>query len=218
MGGVVETIGNVVEDTVDAISDVGSEIDDFVNEEIPGGWYTVGAAAGGSLLAPELLAAETAGTGAFDAGLGLDAMSGGAGTVVSGGSLLSPYELAQSNIDPALLEGMSQADVTQAAIQSPYYAAAQSNIDPLLLEGMTAQQVATSPVLTSAVIPNAAATGTFGLRDVFRATQLANNLFARPYPQQVNPYQLMQQQQAGLVDYSPTLNLLATRSTPQSLV
>lgn len=62
----------------------------------------------------------------------------------------------------------------------------------------------------------------YTLMDAFRGAQLANSLFARPQQPQVNPYQLMQQQQqAGLVDYTPTLNLLASRTqqrNPFSLV
>lgn len=35
---VVDAVGDVVGDVVDTVSDVGSSIDDFVREEIPGGW------------------------------------------------------------------------------------------------------------------------------------------------------------------------------------
>ena len=42
MGGV----GDFIQDEIiDPVKEVGRDVDDFVNEEIPGGWYTVGAAA-----------------------------------------------------------------------------------------------------------------------------------------------------------------------------
>jgi hypothetical protein len=58
----------------------------------------------------------------------------------------------------------------------------------------------------------------YSLQDAFRAAQLANSLFAKPPQQQVNPYQLMQQQQTGVVSYEPTLSLLAYRPTSKLLV
>ena len=80
MGGV----GDFIQDEIiDPVKEVGRDIDDFVNDEIPGGWLTVGAATGAGLLGSGALggaAAEgAAATGAFDAGLGLDARTGGAG-------------------------------------------------------------------------------------------------------------------------------------------
>jgi hypothetical protein len=45
-------IDNLVDAVVDPVKDAGSWIDDKVNEEIPGGWYTV-AAATGAYFAPE---------------------------------------------------------------------------------------------------------------------------------------------------------------------
>jgi hypothetical protein len=57
-------IDNVVDTVTDPLKDAGSWIDDKVNEEIPGGWYTV-AAATGMYYAPEIAAiaegAEAAG-------------------------------------------------------------------------------------------------------------------------------------------------------------
>jgi len=82
MGGV----GDFIQDEIiDPIKKVGSEIDDFVNEEIPGGWYTVGALAGGAYLANAGAAgAGTAGAtaGATEAAAATGATSGGAATAV----------------------------------------------------------------------------------------------------------------------------------------
>ena len=61
----------------------------------------------------------------------------------------SAYEQYASNIDPALRETMSYADVLSGATASPYFERAQSNIDPAMRESMTSEQVATSPSLTT---------------------------------------------------------------------
>ena len=80
MGGAVESVGDFIQDEViDPVKEVGRDVDDFVNDEIPGGWYTVGAAAGGTYLyntagagaagAAEVGAASTAAPGSFSAAL-----------------------------------------------------------------------------------------------------------------------------------------------------
>jgi hypothetical protein len=65
-------ISNAIDEVGSAISDVGADVDDFVNEEIPGGWYTVGAVAGGTYLANSgaLAGAAEAGTAATAAEAG----------------------------------------------------------------------------------------------------------------------------------------------------
>lgn len=72
-----DPIGTVV----NTVENVGSSIDDFVNDEIPGGWVTVGAVTGAALLGPELLAEEAlagdAAAGAADAELGSDLLTTG---------------------------------------------------------------------------------------------------------------------------------------------
>jgi hypothetical protein len=49
-------VGNFFEDVTEGISDLGSSVDDFVNEEIPGGWAGAALAAAGVYYAPELSA------------------------------------------------------------------------------------------------------------------------------------------------------------------
>ena len=241
MGGVKE----VVSDIGSAISDVGSDLDDFVNEEIPGGWYTVGAVAGGAALAnagaaagtagagtagaAEIGAASTAAPGSFAAALPELGVTQAAGATAVPGTfaaetasllgastaapLMSATEAAASNIDPAVLETMSQEQVTQSAINSPYYAAAQSNIDPALLEGMSAAEVASSPVLTSAVLPETLTPATsFGLKNVMDTLRGANtlkNLLGQPTAQIPSMQRQMIQPQ-GSVQY-PSLSLLEMR-------
>ena len=81
MGGV----GDFIQDEViDPIKTVGSELDDFVNEEIPGGWLTVGAATGAGLLGSGALGgAAAAGEGAA-LGSGISAGAGGATGLTAG--------------------------------------------------------------------------------------------------------------------------------------
>jgi hypothetical protein len=52
----VSAIGDVVDKTVHEVSNATSSIDDFVNDEIPGGWATVAMVAGGYYYAPEISA------------------------------------------------------------------------------------------------------------------------------------------------------------------
>ncbi len=255
MGGAVNTvtdaIADVVEPVIDTVKDVGSDVDDFVNEEIPGGWYTVGAVAGGTALANsgvlggaaastapavEIGAASTAVPGSLAAALpelgvaqaaGATALPGTfaaetAGLLGTGGAIVAPVvsqplmsatEAAASNIDPAVLETMSQEQVAQAAINSPYYAAAQSNIDPALLEGMSAAEVASSPVLTSAVLPETLAVpASIGLKDAMNAVRGANalrNLLGQPTAK-IPPMHRQMFQPQGSVQY-PSLSLLEMR-------
>jgi len=46
------------------VKELGSQVDDFVNEEIPGGWVTIAVVTGGYLYGTEMLAADAVGTGA----------------------------------------------------------------------------------------------------------------------------------------------------------
>lgn len=64
---VVDFTGDVVEGAVEAVQDVGRDIDDFVNEEIPGGWVTVAAVAGATMGVPVPPGSETAAAGSAGA-------------------------------------------------------------------------------------------------------------------------------------------------------
>jgi hypothetical protein len=52
----VSAIGDVVDKTVHEVSNATSSVDDFVNDEIPGGWATVALVAGGYYYQPEIQA------------------------------------------------------------------------------------------------------------------------------------------------------------------
>ncbi len=50
----IGTIGETGQGAIDAVSEAGSDIDDFVNETIPGGWATVALITAGYYYSPEL--------------------------------------------------------------------------------------------------------------------------------------------------------------------
>lgn len=60
MADIVDLAGDIVGGAFDAVGDVGSSLDDFVNENIPGGWLLPAAAVAAPYLAPELLAGDAA--------------------------------------------------------------------------------------------------------------------------------------------------------------
>lgn len=248
----VKNLGSSIDDAIIApVVEAGSQLDDFVNEAIPGGWLTVALAAGmyygaeaiaagnaaeSAALAEGATAAEAASAGQAAAATAEAAATGatvypvaapaaiietpiaagtvgipaGAGAITGAEGLLSATEAAASNIDPALLETMSQEQVTQAAINSPYYAAAQSNIDPALLEGMSAAEVAGADVLTSAVLPETLAVpSTLSVKNALDMARLGQQLFADKPAPAYNP-QMPQSQLTGTVDYSQLLGLLTS--------
>lgn len=200
---------------VNSVKDVGRDIDSFVRDEIPGGWVTVGALAGGAYLGGTGAfggAAEGAATGAFDAGVGGIAEAMGAGAPISTAAGATAAELlypgievtpTYSTVPGSFQSALPELGVQTAATTAPF-TAIPGSFPAAISGGLLGMTGIASPSIS--------------LNNIFRGAQLANNLFGRPQQPQVNPYQLMQQQQAGLVDYSPTLNLLATRPTPQSLV
>jgi hypothetical protein len=103
VGDVVGGVGDAVGDVVEAVGDAGSWIDDKVNEEIPGGWYTVAAVTGATMGMPTDLGLSEAGAatagaetaGAAGSGFGLNPASTGgfglgtstAGTGINTGAL-----------------------------------------------------------------------------------------------------------------------------------
>ena len=121
-GGGDQGLLNAIDEGVQSVGGGLAEVDDFVNEEIPGGWYTVGAAAlGGGLLASELGAgalAEGAGAGFTGASeTGLATLAGeGAATDLAGTTLLGEAGLtgaAESGIGEAFTSPIVDAPINQ---------------------------------------------------------------------------------------------------------
>lgn len=86
-GKIIDVVKDAVEDTVDFVKDVGRDIDDFVNEEIPGGWATAAAVAGGTYYLTNAAGASTAaggGVGGVSGGTGLASQVGTTGGLAGG--------------------------------------------------------------------------------------------------------------------------------------
>lgn len=219
MGGAVSSIGDFIQDEIiDPVKEVGRDVDDFVNEEIPGGWYTVGAAAGGAYLyntAGAGAAAGSAGTAGTAAGTAAGAeavvtpVAGWGGTVtpiapVSTGSAVAAGSLAYPGVEVAPTFTPAPGSL-QATLPSLGVETAASTAPFTAVPGSF--QAATAGGLLSA------APSGIGIKDAVDAVRIANaakNLLGRPTAQIPNMIGRNQMPQ-GSVDYSPTLNLLAQR-------
>ena len=201
MGGV----GDFIQDEIiDPVKEVGRDIDDFVNEEIPGGWYTVGAAAGGAYLANAGAAgagtAGTAGTAApiVDAtyAAGMTPTPGFTATLPTTGSLGATTALGATS---SAVPGSLQAFLPELGVSTAATTA-----------GATAIPGSFQAALPGILSPAAAS---FGVKDAIDALRMGNSIrgmLGQPEPQIPN---MLGQNQApqGSVDYSAYLNLLAQR-------
>lgn len=132
VGDVVGGVGDVVGDVVDVVKDAGSWVDDKVNEEIPGGWYTVAAVTGATMgglpttglesSAGAAGAAETA--GAAGSGFGLNPASTGgfglststAGTGINAGALGGMEWLGGAGTLPVGTAGLTASQIANAGM------------------------------------------------------------------------------------------------------
>lgn len=227
MGGV----GDFIQDEViDPIKEVGRDVDDFVNEEIPGGWYTVGAIAGGTYLANAGAAgAGTAGatagtaeaaaaTGAFDAGVGGIAEAMGAGAAGGGATLgtgLTAGAAGEGLVAPTVpsLSSMGGGTglVTEAAGGGLLSAGGVTAAGAVPILGSSGSFINNPAVLGTDVI--GAQQGGIGVKQALDALRAANSIrgmLGQPEPQIPNMLGRNQMPQ-GSVDYSAYLNLLAQR-------
>ena len=229
MGGAVESVGDFIQDEViDPIKDVGRDVDKFVRDEVPGGWLTVGAATGAGLLGSGALggaAAEgAAATGAFDAGLGLDAMTGGAG-LVGGGAAAAPIVDATYAAGMTPTPGLTATVPTTGSLGATTSLGATSSAVPGSLQAFlpelgvsTAASTAGATAIPGsfqAALPGilSPAAASFGLKDAVDALRVGNSIrgmLGQPEPQIPNMLGRNQMPQ-GSVDYSAYLNLLAQR-------
>lgn len=107
--------GKIKDEIIEPIRDVGRKVDDFVNEEIPGGWATVAAAAGGGYLASTgaLSGAGAAGAGAGDLAW-MNAVSPSQAAAIGTGSLPGLGYLPGLALEPVLVPGDSLLSSTLA--------------------------------------------------------------------------------------------------------
>jgi hypothetical protein len=222
MGGV----GSFIQDEIiDPIKEVGRDVDDFVNDEIPGGWYTVGAAAGGAYLysgAGAAAGAAEAGTAGATAGTGTAAGTGAG--LSAGGATVAGMEGA---LGTGLTAGSTGAGFTAAGAGAPGIASMGGGTGLLTagagggLVGATGLTAAGAvPMLgsSSSFINNPAVLGTdvigyqapgFGIRDALDAARAVNSvrnlLGQKPAPIPQMRMQTVQPQ--GSVQY-PSLELL----------
>jgi hypothetical protein len=229
MGGAVESVGDFIQDEViDPVKEVGRDVDDFVNDEIPGGWYTVGAAAGGAYL----YSGAGAAAGAAEAGTaGATAGTAGAGTAAGTGAGLSAGGATVAGMEGALGTGLTAgstgAGFTAAGAGAPGIASMGGGTGLLTagagggLVGATGLTAAGAvPMLgsSSSFINNPAVLGTdvigyqapgFGVRDALDAARAVNSvrnlLGQKPAPIPQMRMQTVQPQ--GSVQY-PSLELL----------
>jgi hypothetical protein len=201
MGGV----GDFIQDEIiDPVKEVGRDIDDFVNDEIPGGWYTVGAVAGGTYLANAGAAgagtAGTAGTAApiVDAtyAAGMTPTPGLTATLPTTGSLGATTALGATS---SAVPGSLQAFLPELGVSTAATTA-----------GATAIPGSFQAALPGILSPAAAS---FGVKDAIDALRMGNSIrgmLGQPEPQIPNMLGRNQTPQ-GSVDYSQYLNLLAQR-------
>lgn len=103
---VASGIGDIASGAIEGVSNIGSQVDDFVNDEIPGGWATVAAITAATAGVPGLTGGETAAgstaTGSAGSMAAADAVYGGALTQPAGAGLLSPGLTATAIEAPVL--------------------------------------------------------------------------------------------------------------------
>jgi len=208
--------GDFIQDEIiDPIKDVGRDIDDWVNEEVPGGWYTVGAATGAGLLGSGALggaAAEgAAATGAAEAAAATGAAGGGAslGTGLTAGAI--GEGLVAPTVPSLASMGGGTGLVTEAAGGGLLSAGGVTAAGAVPMLGAAGSFINNPAVLGTNVI--GAQQGGIGIKqamDTLRAANTIKNMFGQPTAQAPNMIGRNQMPQ-GSVDYSQYLNLLAQR-------
>jgi len=201
-------ISNALDEVGSAISDVGADVDDFVNEEIPGGWYTVGAVAGGAALANSgaLVGAAEAGTAATAAetaaagealGTGLTAGSSGMGFTAGA----TAPELAAMGGGTGLTTGAAGGGTLGAT------GVTAAGAVPML--GEAGSIINTPAVLGTDVVGYQAPMNIRSAVDTLRTANSIRNLLGQPTAQ-IPPMQRGMIQPQGSVQY-PSLSLLEMR-------
>ena len=231
---VVQDIPSKIEDEIiEPTKELGRSVDDFVNEEIPGGWYTV-AAATGAYFAPEMIAAgnaaesaalasgattaeaavaaEAAATAASSGTNFLGSQALGSATTGAVGSGTTGFGLsAGTTAGAAGGTGISTGSLAGTAL-----GAGMGGVGTGASSGLGYLGGAAALPAGTAGMAGVTAPASLSLGDIQRGLRLGNTLFGQQ-PQMPTPQGMRMPQAAtrGMVDYSPTLSLLQQRvSTP----
>jgi len=241
-GGILGGLADI--DPGPAIGGALADVDEFVNEEIPGGWVTpalIAAAAATGYVDPSLLGGEAAFAGASETGLATLAGEGAAATAAqvaaaeaAGATLLSevaaatqalPYTLAADAANLAA-NGFDAATIAQNLTATGVDSFVASDIANLAAQGLSeaaiAQNIAqgyTAAELTGTGITSTLPTSGFSIspQQALRGIRAASGLLGGG--QQPQQPQLLQMggrniKPAGAVDYSGLYNLLALQRAP----
>ncbi len=227
----------IVEDVAGAVGDVGSALDDFVNDVVPFGWYGV-AAATGLYYAPEIAAladaAETAAiaegaTATEAANIGAQTAAQAAATTAEsqatnylGSTALGSAEtgaVGSGTTGFGLSAGTtggaaSGTGISTASLAGTPLGAGMGTVGTEAASGLGYLGGAEALPAGTAGITGVTAPTTLSLSDAQRALKLGQSLFGQQ-PQTPTGFPKRQTQPYGAVDYSPTLSLLQQRvSTP----
>jgi hypothetical protein len=215
MGGAVKSVGDFIQDEViDPVKEVGRDVDDFVNEEIPGGWYTVGAAAGGAYLYNTAGASAAAGSaGTAGTATGTAAGTGAVATPVAGWGGTVTQIAPISTAEAVAAGSLAYPGVEVAPTFTPAPGSLQATLPSLGVEtAASAAPFTAAPgsfqAATAGGLLSSASSG-IGIKEAVDAVRAANavkNLLGQPTAQIPQMRRQMIQPQ-GAVQY-PSLDLL----------
>ena len=210
---VSKSISKEVSNLGSSISKAGSQLDDFVNENIPGGWLGAAAIAGGLYYGSQLLGGEALfDAAASGAGAGAGAGAGTAAGAGSGalGTGLTVGAAGEGLLAPTLpsLSAMGGASglVTEAAGGGLLSALGVTPLGAVPMLGSAGSFINNPAVIGNPVI-GYTPTPAFTLNDALNAAKLSQSLFNRPQIPQPQP-QEQQQSLFGSTNYEDLLRLI----------
>lgn len=205
VGGAVDFVGDVVGGAVDVVRDVGRDIDDFVNDEIPGGWVTVAAVGTGMYLSGAETAAAAGAAETAGAATAAEAAAAGGAVVTPvagwGGTVTPIAPISTAVAVPASQLAFPATEI--GAISTPVPGSFQAALPSFGVEtAASAAPFTAAPGSFQAAIGSgllASAAPALSLTDAFRTARLASNLMGQPQQPQY-PTQQLPDMQAGAVD------------------
>lgn len=204
---VSKTVSKEVSNLGSSISKAGSQLDDFVNENIPGGWLGAAAIGAGLYYGPQLFGGEAV----FDAA----ASGAGAGTAGTAGTLgtgLTVGAAGEGLLAPTLpsLSTMGGASglVTEAAGGGLLSSLGVTPLGAVPILGSAGSFINNPAVIGNPVI-GYTPTPAFTLNDALNAAKLSQSLFNRPQIPQPQP-QEQQQSLFGSANYEDLLRLITS--------